>query len=219
MGYEVPTLEKLINTIKIVFPTTDGLTMLEFGNQEVYGYEPYVRMLDYFKTFGYNGSSNILKYFFEFLKIEHTAIDYNGNDGALPYDVREPLKHKLPKFNVITNVGFSEHVGESCNIDSLIPGQYAFFKNIHDLGDIDTLYYHCVPLTRNWYKHGVCDYSLEFFNELCSVNNYKIIDGPFIETYHPEKQASIFYTKTNNADFITLEQFSRLPGLRLTFKD
>lgn len=122
-------------------------------------------------------------------------------------------------FKVITNVGFSEHVGENTNVDSIISNQYAFFKNMHELGDIGTLYYHCVPLTHNWYRHGVCDYSLDFFKELCIANNYKIIEGPFIETYHPEKQASIFYIKENNDDFILFDTFSKLPGLRLTYKD
>ena len=220
MGYEVEILRKLVNTAYAVFSDVSGVRMLEFGNQEVYGSTALNRVKTFYREKGYAGNTHILKYFFQHLGFRHTSIDYNGKDGALPYDVREPLSAKFPvKFQLITNIGFSEHVGENTDYRDMMAAQYAFFKNIHELGGIDSLYYHCVPLTHNWYKHGVCDYSLEFFAKLCEVCNYKIMEGPFVETYHPEKQASVFYTKTMNNDFITFAEFSTLPGLRSTAHD
>ena len=191
--------------------------MFELGNQEIYGME---KAIGFLSTFGYKPSSTIVKYFFEFLGINHTSVDYNGLDGAHKLDVRQDISNHFPtKFDVLTNLGFTEHVGENSAWSTLIAGQYAVFKNLHELGNENAIYYHCVPLTRNWYKHGVCDYSLEFFSELAAVCGYMILKGPFIEDYHVEKQASVFFQKTPTSTFPSFERFSQLPGLRSTERD
>jgi hypothetical protein len=216
MGYEKATLEKLVT---VLFRTKNlkGLRMFELGNQEIYGMEKAVGFLS---SFGYKPTSTIVKYFFEYLGVNHTSVDYNGRDGAHRLDVRADITGNFPEtFDVLTNLGFTEHVGENSDWSTLMAGQYAVFKNLHDLGNDSAIYYHCVPLTRNWYKHGVCDYSLEFFSELATVCGYTIISGPFVEDYHVEKQASVFFQKTPTSTFPSFERFSQIPGLRSTEKD
>jgi hypothetical protein len=216
MGYEKATLEKLVTVVSRT-KNLRGLRMFELGNQEIYGMEKAVGFL---ASFGYRPASTIVKYFFEFLGMRHTSVDYNGRDGAHRLDVRADITGHFPeKFDVLTNLGFTEHVGENSDWSTLLQGQYAVFKNLHDLGTANAIYYHCVPLTHNWYKHGVCDYSLEFFSELAAVCGYTIISGPFVEDYHVEKQASVFFQKTPTSSFPSFERFCQIPGLRSTESD
>ena len=220
MGYERETLELLTNTIKTQFDTLSNISMLEFGNQEVY--DNYHKVLEFYKENNYQHriQRNIVKPFFEHLGIQVVQIDYNGKDGAHALDVRNDIRDTITqKFDIITNIGFTEHVGEGDHEYKLISNQYSIFKNMHDLGKIGCLYFHIVPLTGFWYKHGVCDYSLDFFKKLCEFNKYSILKGPYIETYHPEKQAGILYRKTTDEQFMSLENFKLLPGLRSTASD
>jgi hypothetical protein len=217
MGYEAEILQKVLDVMIQHIPFSD-IKMLEFGNQEVYSHHS--KVINIFNKYNFKHSSFIMKYFYEHLGMSHTSIDYNGKDGALSLDVREDISTIIDKkFNYITNIGFSEHVGENDIEDNLLKNQYSFFKNMHDLGDDNCIYYHCVPLERYWYKHGVCDYTLSFFKNLCDACGYKIINGPFIEDYHPEKQASIFFKKIDTKPFITYEQFTLLGGIRSTYRD
>ena len=76
------------------------------------------------------------KLFFEHLNYNHTSIDINGDDGSLQFDVRrDDLYKQLSfKFDVITNLGFTEHVGEGDVEENLLRNQYVMFKNMHELG-------------------------------------------------------------------------------------
>ena len=220
MGYERELLESLLGVLKTELGDLSGVPMLEFGNQEVYG--NYHKVEQLYAEYGYTHREQrrIVKPFFEHLGLRCTQIDYNGRDGALALDVRNDIAASLPQtYTVITNIGFSEHVGEGDAEPTLLRNQYGVFKNIHDVGAAGAIYFHCVPLTRNWYRHGVCDYSLDFFSQLCAANDYSIIKGPYIEAYHPELQSAVAYRKVKDAPFISFEQFSALPGIRGTARD
>jgi len=220
MGYERELLESLLAVLKTGIGDLSGVPMLEFGNQEVYGHYDKVERL--YAEYGYTHCSprRVVKPFFEHLGLRCTQIDYNGRDGALALDVRKDIAACLPQtYKVITNIGFSEHVGEGEVESSLLRNQYGAFKNFHDVGAVGAVYFHCVPLARNWYKHGVCDYTLDFFSQLCAANEYSIVKGPYIEAYHPELQSAVAYKKVKDVPFISFEQFSALPGLRSTARD
>ena len=77
------------------------------------------------------------------MKYNHTSIDINGDDGSLQIDVRrDDLYEQLSfKFNVITNLGFTEHVGEGDVEENLFRNQYIMFKNMHELGIHSMLLY------------------------------------------------------------------------------
>jgi hypothetical protein len=217
MGYENATLEKVLVICNKVFSKFQGIRMFELGNQEVYSIE---KAYPLFQQMNYRPISPIAKYFFQHLGFIHVSVDYNGLDGAFQYDVRQDISSKFTeRFDILTNLGFTEHVGEKDDFKNLMSSQYAIFKNLHDLGAVGAVYYHCVPFTRRWYKHGVCDYSLEFFKTLADVCKYEIIMGPFIETYHPEDQASVFYRKTAESIFPSFEDFCKIDGLRSTEND
>lgn len=221
MGYDEATARKLLDVCKEVFGTSfQNISLLDFGDQMFYDI---AKTKPYFEELGYEAKNTseyfLAKPFLEFLGFEYTSIDYNGSNGALNLDVRKDITTKVGKYDVITNQGFSEHVGESTDPSMMLDSQYAIFKNMHDIGKADALYYHTVPLTHYWFQHGVCDYSLEFFAELCKVNNYTVIREPYIEDYHMEKQASVFYKKNGIRPFCSREEFAALPGLRSTAND
>lgn len=50
----------------------------------------------------------VYKDVFKAMGIEHVSVDWNGRNGALKLDLREPLH--LGQFDMVTNFGTSEHV-------------------------------------------------------------------------------------------------------------
>ena len=65
----------------------------------------------------------VYKKLFESLGFRHVSVDMNGKDGALPKDLRQPLK--LGTFDMVTNFGTTEHVAPGDR-----DGQTACWRNI-----------------------------------------------------------------------------------------
>lgn len=220
MGYVSITLSKILEFLEKHFGKFKGLRMLELGDQKVWDYS---QNFPLFLKYKYETSSPYTKKFFEHLGFLHTSIDYSGLNGSIKIDLRDNLPKKINlKFDVVTNLGTTEHVGEDDSHENIILNQYKVFKNLHEVGDIGCVYYHVVPLTKNWHKHGACDYSKEFFNELCKKCGYKILVPVFEEKYRKEKNRiliSMIYEKTKNNNFLSLEEFSKIKGIRTTFFD
>ena len=82
--------------------------------------------------------TKISKILFEAAGFTHVSIDFNGQDGALPLDLREQIKDEdlLGSFDVVTNSGTSEHVGN----------QQACFDNIRQLCKPGGIMIHVNPL-------------------------------------------------------------------------
>lgn len=133
-GYSQKTLVPLINLIKGLFDHYHELdvTMIEFGNQEIHDKEG--MMYAPFVEEGYYTDSFPTKYFFEHMGLKHISVDLNGMDGSLRLDCRKDLTRHLSKADIITNIGFSEHVGEGDLKSNIVRNQYSIFKNMHDLG-------------------------------------------------------------------------------------
>jgi hypothetical protein len=208
MGYDIETLKKVLPYCK------PSIRMLELGNQELY--TSMNTWSAFAKAYGFTPTNMIMKPFFEHMGIKYTSVDYNGKDGALNYDLREDISNKFPtKFDLITNMGFSEHVGETNRSEELLRCQYSVFKNIHDVADVGAIMHHCVPLKDYWPGHGVCDYTLDFFTNLAKACGYTVVVKPYIEDYHPELLASVFLKKIAATPFISYDAFSKCDGLRI----
>ena len=134
-GYSNETLVPLIQLIKrLHMPNLNTLSMIEFGNQEVHDkfnmfYKPHMDE-------GFYSTLFPTKYFFEHLGIKYISIDLNGMDGSLKLDCRQDITKYLQfeKVDIVTNIGFSEHVGEGDFESNVIKNQYTMFKNMHDVG-------------------------------------------------------------------------------------
>jgi SAM-dependent methyltransferase len=150
MGLRKHTIKYINSMIKKSGFSLNGLNMCELGNQHIKdGYKGFSIAKSYFKSFGVN----------------HVSIDRNGKDGALPLDLNSLIDYKkLGQFDVVTNMGTSEHV-ENNN---------CCFENIHNLCNNGGIMIHLLPAIGT--KHGLRQYSIQWFEELAVNRRYKIID-------------------------------------------
>lgn len=122
-----------------------GTTMLELGNK----FNTTVKRSykDYLVTLG----------------IDHTSIDWNGLDGALKLDLREPLWDRFAPFDIVTNFGTTEHVSN----------QQAVWQNVHNLIKVGGYLISQTPYEGSWKNHGEWYPKETFFEQLAS-NGYEI---------------------------------------------
>lgn len=214
-GYRPESFDKLILLLDLKFPSWDssGINILEFGDQLFYGDYP-----DCYAPFSrFNLSVDIARnhlpakvYFQQIPGVIHTSVDINGNNGAIALDVRKPMIDILSeRYDVITNYGFTEHVGEGESESDLILNQYLAFKNMHDVASIGTLFVHYVPPLNQWRAHGVCGYENEFFTGLIAANGYGHVLAPLL---HATNTLTAF-VKQSDTPFISIEAFAQIPGL------
>jgi hypothetical protein len=118
------------------------------------------------------------------------------------------------KFDVITNIGFTEHVGEGDIKENVYRHQYTIFKSIHDLGKVGSLFYHDFMVTVP--AHGVVNYRLPFIYALAKANQYSHYFEPYRHSHNWNGDTTVYlaaYRKEQNNLFMTFEEFLALPGL------
>ena len=89
------------------------------------------------------------------------------------------------------------------------------FKNMHEMGDINALYFHDVPVIGSFYQHGVAHYNTSFFKVMAWIQKYEMIYA-FLTEYGDDDNLSVVvaaYTKTESNPFMSFEEFCLLPGL------
>ena len=127
-----------------------GESMLELGNKR-------------------NGDA-IYKQYFESLGYRHVSVDWNGLDGALDRDLRIPLWPELGQFDMLTNIGTSEHVGTT------LAEQGECWRNIHHLVKTGGIYCGLNPYPdgQSWWWHGDWYPTPEFMTSFAQANNWEI---------------------------------------------
>ena len=130
-----------------------GLKMAELGNQNL--------------REDVLGVSLAAKKLFRSMGIDHTSIDINGKDGALPIDLSVPIGRQelVESFDMVTNFGTIEHVTR----------QYQGWLNVHSLAKVGGLFLHILPETGTW--PGYCEYRYgeDFFPALAACCDYEIL--------------------------------------------
>jgi SAM-dependent methyltransferase len=123
-----------------------GDSMLELGNKR-------------------NGDA-IYKAFFEELGFRHVSVDWNGLDGALKRDLRLPLWDELGQFDMLTNIGTTEHV----------EGQAGVWENIHRMVKPGGFYCGLTPYPdgKSWWWHGEHYPTEAFFESFARLNGWVI---------------------------------------------
>jgi hypothetical protein len=98
------------------------------------------------------------------LGFEYAAIDVDGSPGSIALDLNydEVPKALQGKFDVVTNLGTTEHI---CN-------QLKAFKAIHDLAAVGAVMIHHLPAGGSL-NHGLVNYNPKFFWYLARSNDYK----------------------------------------------
>lgn len=129
----------------LLFP---GAAILELGNKKnsIGVYKPW------FKQEGY----------------KHVSIDINGQDGAIPLDLREPIPKALltellvpTEYDILTNSGTIEHV--ETNLE-------AAWRNAFDLVKVGGYQVHITPAAGEWQAHGLYHPTHEFFEWMAKAN-------------------------------------------------
>ncbi len=217
MGFAKETLENLLSILKLHFTSFNSIKMLELGNQFVDNSE----CTDIFNAFSYNSTSKLSKDFFDFISISCISIDNNNEDNTYFCDLRSISQdlNLINNFDIITNLGTLEHIGQYESPDLLLQYQYNALQNIHSFGKVGCIYYHVVPLKGYWYKHGACDYTDEFWSRFCNLCSYTIINELYTISYRPDLLLGITYQKTEQSTFPSFDEFYKLPGLRSTYFD
>jgi hypothetical protein len=105
----------------------------------------------------------VYKAFFQSRGFRHVSIDWNGQDGALKKDLRKPLK--LGTFDMVTNIGTSEHVSEKD-----YNGQVGCWRNLMEAMHVGSVLISITPKPGSWPRHGVWYPTEEFFHELARLN-------------------------------------------------
>lgn len=217
MGYNKIILQEVLQVAETYFTSLSEVNMLELGNQH-YCIEDVSPILS---TYKFNPPNHVAKYFFDFLTMKCVSIDNNGEDNTYFCNLKQISEDDalLNSFNLVTDVGTLEHIGQDETPENLLVNQYTALKNLHIFGTNGCIYYHSVPMVGNWYKHGACDYDATFWKEFCQLCNYTIIKEPFEICQHPNILICVIYKKEETSVFPTFEQFSSLPGLRSTAND
>ena len=106
------------------------------------------------------------KSYFRSLGYRHVSVDWNGEFGAIKRDLREPLWDEFGQFDMVTNIGTSEHVD----------GQAGFWENIHNLTKVGGLYVgQCpAPNSESWWWHGNHYPTKEFYRQFAKLNGWAI---------------------------------------------
>lgn len=164
MAYLPEYLDFVTEAIRLEFFQPNGLSMFELGNQRFIG-----------------GEFSTGKQHFEHHGMLHTSVDINGEDGALPLDLRKPelFYDFRSRYDVLTNLGVTEHVEPIVN-------QYECFSIIHDVVRPGGIMIHMVPdveeldVSGAWTKHCSIYYQKEFFTELTEACNYTILENKVI---------------------------------------
>ena len=127
-------------------PLGDTKSMLELGNKK--------------------NANGIYKHYFESIGIQHTSVDWNGEDGALKLDLREPQYQRLGQFDMITNIGTTEHVSY----------QQGVWENIHNCCKVGGVIVSITPYHdgRSWWWHGDWYPTEMFFERFAELNGYDI---------------------------------------------
>lgn len=113
-----------------------------------------------------NGDKGSYKDFFVKMGFEHISVDWNGHDGALPLDLREPIYDRFEPFDIVTNIGTTEHVSN----------QFGVWKNIHYLCDLHGVIVSVTPYPdgNSWWWHGEWYPTEMFFERFAELNGYRI---------------------------------------------
>lgn len=136
----------------LFFPLV-GSSMLELGNK-VNRERTYKR---FFESFGYR----------------HVSVDINGKDGALKLDLREPLN--LGTFDMVTNIGTSEHVSE----------QEPCWRNIAEAMHVGSVLVSHTPLPGHWWWHGEYYPTASWYREFARLN------GMVVERLYEDREFPI----------------------------
>jgi len=132
------------------------------------------------------------KAYFEAIGFEHISIDWNGDHGALIRDLQKPLFQELGQFDMVSNMGTTEHVSDQAGV----------WANIHNLTKEGGVYVGQTPYHdgKSWWWHGDWYPTEDFFKSFAELNNWDI-ERMYIDREVPNQNLYVRMIKEEDAPF------------------
>lgn len=161
------------------------IKMCELGNQLI-------------KRYGFRVAK---KYFVSLGIKEHISVDINGKDCAIRMDLSKISDKWKNYFDVVTNFGTTEHVGN----------QYCVFKNIHNFTSVGGVMVHSLPVVGTWENHCKFRYYKDFFKCLAEKNKYMVIDDKIVNANGLPSRALLCcaMAKIEDGEFVDEDEFCK----------
>jgi hypothetical protein len=115
---------------------------------------------------GHKGTWITYKSYFEALGFRHVSVDFDTRFDAIKRDLRTPLWEEFGQFDMVTNIGTSEHV----------EGQKGCWQNVHMLTKVGGVYVGQCPYHdgRSWWWHGIYYPTEAFYESFADLNGWQI---------------------------------------------
>lgn len=189
------------NSMGLIQKYAPGLkTVCELGSQNLYHYNnelPWGAYADlFYKQQGYE---------------EYTCIDTNGENNALQINLGEDTWKPEKLFDLVTDFGTSEHI--ACEGIFSWENIYNCWKIKHDILKLNGIMINENPLTGNYPLHGFYYYTYEFYNKLCDMIGYEVLElGEFVAQSNYKDGNTIYCVirKVKDCPFISLKDFKTL---------
>lgn len=127
----------------------------------------------------------------------YVSIDGNGRNGAVAYDLNEPLPRSIGTFDLVTDFGTGEHVFN----------QWQVFKTIHELIRKKGFFVFDRPTQGYEANGGHCYFNVHecVFNDFAAANFYKVLRLERQATKRGELLRGVMQ-KTRLNNFVTPQQ-------------
>lgn len=148
MGYTGKSIE-IITEILRTYPIKSVCDLGAQNNYQFHSVRPCPYMKDWYQA----------------RRIEYTSIDFNGENGSLPYDLSKPLPMDNT-YDLVCDFGTGEHVQDDF---------YQCLKNIDKLCKVGGIIVRENPKTGNWPGHGFNYVDMDFYLDLCKDTGYRLL--------------------------------------------
>ena len=127
---------------------------------------------------------------------EYKAIDLFKSMSGEKFDLNNEY-NVTKKFDVVTNIGTSEHVFN----------QYMFFKNMHNLTAKGGFMINALP-NQGCYDHGFYNYHPTFFFDLADANKYEIKLMVYVDATKTGSDALISFDRVSYVEMAVNKKLS-----------
>lgn len=138
---------------------------------------------------------------------DYAAVDLHGTSKALALDLNEPLDLPKHSWDLVTNIGTTEHVFN----------QYQAFKSLHELVKPGGMMLHSLP-NQGCFDHGFFNYHPTFFYDLALANHYETLAMIYVDC---SKVPNRLRQLGSQADYVRLaveNQLTAYSGLICLFR-
>lgn len=145
------------------------------------------------------------------LGIEYSCIDISKENGCIEIDLSKTFQNTIGQFDLVTDFGTSEHIGNNGLHDS--EAFYNCWKTKHDILKSSAVMINENPKTGNWLGHGFNYLTQDFYLRLAQLCGYTILElgeHPAMGNITDGWNVYCVLRKNSEVEFISLEEFKTL---------